>query len=149
MTLEELYRTHYKHFIYKIYPYLHSYDIAEEVVQDAFIKAFTKFDTYDPEKGQIKNWFHSLLFSVLWGHKRAMKKTICSNNPEGLEHIIDINRDSLLLFDNIENLFHKKILTTYFVLGYTYGETAEVCNVGKHNVKKIVQRFKKQFVLGV
>lgn len=150
MTLEELYKTQQKHFIHKVYSYLSGWDEAEEVVQEAFLKAFTKLDTYDPEKGLLKNWFYSVLFSTLWGHKRALKRVIFSTNPEGFESLVEEHSKNIsLFFEDVQNDFHRKVLLTYFMFGYTYGETADVYGISKHNVRKIVQRFKKQFVLEI
>lgn len=148
MTLETLYRDYYQQFIYKIYPYLHSYDVAEEVVQEAFAKAMIKINTYNPNKGGIKNWFHSILFNTMWAYKRAVKKTLPSNGSDELEQVLQNDPpDYEALFSSVKNDFHRKILITYFMMGYSYKEVSEVMGVGRYNVRKIIQRFKKGFVL--
>ena len=148
MTLEDLYKNHYKHFIYKIYPYTNSFDVSEDIVQESFVKAFGKLDQFDQKKGSLKNWFRSVLFSTLWNYKRTLKKIPYSLD---IEDYLEGGDFAQFDFDGvedgieIENLFHRKILVMYFAFGYTYGEISKILGIGKWNVKKIIQRYRKKF----
>lgn len=149
MTLEQLYKTQRRHFIYKIYPYLNSYAVAEDLVQEAFIKAFTKVAQYDVKKGTMKSWFNSILFSLMWNHKRYIKRqphqVDITNylDSEDFGYTEDINLTSVL--DGVKNKAHRRVLVLNLVLGYSLGETASLSKETQGNVRKIVQRYRMGF----
>jgi RNA polymerase sigma factor (sigma-70 family) len=147
VTLEALYTSHRKNFIFKIRPYVQGYDVAEELVQEAFTRALTKIDQYDKRKGPIKGWFTKILFSCVWSHLRTLKK-----KPPIYD--IDLVLESDLLAYEEEpdlreyikktyNLKHRQVLLAYFVLGNTYQEIASMTGLTYDNVRKIIQRFRE------
>ena len=146
MTLEQLYKTGRKSYVYKINYYLHNYAIAEDLVQDAFLKAFTKADQYDVKKGAIKAWFNSILFSVLWNYKRSLKRQPFQVNildyldSEEFAYCEDTSLTKVL--DNVKNKSHKRVLVLNLVLGYSLAETANLTKEQQGNVRKIVQRYR-------
>lgn len=146
MTLEQLYKTQRRHFIYKVYPYLNSYALAEDLVQDAFVKAFTKLGQYDAKKGTIKSWFNSILFSLMWNHKRHLKRqphqVDITNylDSEDFSYSEDIDLTSVL--EEVKNSIHRRVLVLHLVLGYSLAETASLTKEQQGNVRKIVQRYR-------
>lgn len=147
MTLEELYKQR-RSFIFKIKPFVKDYDVAEEVVQDAFTRALDKHTQYDKKKGSVKGWFTKILFSCVWKHLRELRK-----QPPTYD--IDLVLESDLLAYEEEpnlrdyvsktvNVKHKQVLLAYFVLGYTYAEIASTLGLTQDNVRKIVQRFRDE-----
>lgn len=146
MILEQLYKTQRRHFIYKVYPYLNSYALAEDLVQDAFVKAFTKLDQYDVKKGTIKSWFNSILFSLMWNHKRHLKRqphqVDITNylDSEDFSYSEDIDLTSVL--EEVKNNTHRRVLVLHLVLGYSLAETASLTKEQQGNVRKIVQRYR-------
>ncbi len=147
MTLDQLHRQHYKHFISKVYPYLHSREAAEEVVQDAFVHAIEKMDQYDSTKSSLKTWFTHVLFSCLWNHLRKNKKALktCELEALGENEGIDISRagDLAEIILNIPNRRHQHILFCRFILGNDYPEVSDITGYTQDNVRKIVQRFRE------
>lgn len=148
MTIEELYKLQRRSFIFKIKPYVRSYDTAEELVQDAFIKAISCHSQYNPKKGSLRGWFSKILFSCLWNHLRTLKK-----RPPIYD--IDFVLESDLLayeeepnlrehISRVHNVQHKQALLAYFVLGNSYAEIAPVLGMTQDNVRKIVQRFREK-----
>lgn len=147
MTITKLYTENRRRFIFKLYPYTRNYDIAEDLLQDAILKAHIKYEQYDPKKGALKGWFTKILFSCLWDYMREQRKL-----PQMLD--IDIVTDSDLisyeedtslvdLLDQVKNPTHKKILCARMLLGCSYGEIAKMSGTTKNSVRKIVQRFRK------
>ena len=74
MNLETLYTKQRKTFVSKVRPYVLSYDVAEDIVQDAFTRAVSCLHQYDKRRGSIKGWFMKILFSCVWKHLRELKK---------------------------------------------------------------------------
>ncbi len=148
MNLEALYLKHRKTFIFKLYPYVHNYEVAEDLVQDAFIRALANLSQYDEKKGSIKGWFTKILFSCLWNYKRQNKK-------QPITYDIDsVDEEALLTYEeepnlrqylqSVGNVKHRKALISYFMLGHTYHEAAAVSSLDAENVRKIVSRFREK-----
>lgn len=148
MNLEQLYKQQRRAFVFKVRPYVQSYDMAEEIVQDAFTKALSFYHQYDPRKGPIKGWFTKVLFSCVWSHLRELKK-----RPPMYD--IDLVLESDLLayeeepnlrqyISKVFNTKHRQVLLGYFVVGNTYPEIASLLGLTQDNVRKIVQRFRDE-----
>lgn len=149
MTLEHLYKTGRKGYIYKINYYLHNYAVAEDLVQDAFVKAYAKVDQYDPTKGSLKSWFNSILFSVMWNYKRSVKRqpfTVDVMDYLDSEDFAYYEDQSLIkILDNVKNGAHRRVLVLNLVLGYSLAETADISKEQQGNVRKILQRYRMGF----
>jgi RNA polymerase sigma factor (sigma-70 family) len=149
MTLEQLYKTGRKGYIYKINYYLHNYAVAEDLVQDAFVKAFAKISQYNKKKGTIKTWFNSILFSVLWNYKRSLKRQ--PFQVDILEYLdseeFAYSEDTSLVtvLESVKNKMHRRVLVLNLVLGYSLAETASLTGEQQGNVRKIVQRYRIGF----
>ena len=147
MTLEGLYGNR-KSFIFKLYPYVHNYELAEDLVQEAFVRALSKMDQYDEKRGSLKGWFTKILFSCLWNHKKQNKK-------QPITYDIDsVSETELMAYESepnlreylmsVDNTKHRKALVSYFLLGHTYSETAAVAELDEANVRKVVSRFREK-----
>lgn len=147
MTLEELYKQR-RSLIFKIKPFVKDYDVAEEIVQDAFTRALDRISQYDKRKGPLKGWFTKVLFSCVWSHLREIKK-----RPPMYD--IDLVLESDLLayeeepnlrqyVSKVFNTKHRQVLLGYFVVGNTYAEIAGLLGMTQDNVRKIVQRFRDE-----
>jgi RNA polymerase sigma factor (sigma-70 family) len=146
VNLEQLYKQHRRAFVFKVRPYVQSYDVAEEIVQEAFTKALAAYHQYDPRKGPLKGWFTKVLFSCVWSHLREIKK-----RPPMYD--IDLVLESDLLayeeepnlreyVSKVFNTKHRQVLLGYFVLGNTYEELASLLGITQDNARKVVQRFR-------
>lgn len=144
--LELLYKQR-RSFIFKIRGYVESYDVAEELVQDAFTKALSSYHQYDPKKGPLKAWFIKVLFSCLWSYIREKKK-----RPPMYD--IDLVLESDLLayeeepnlrdyVSRVPNIKHRQALLGYFVIGNTYAELSSLTGLTQDNLRKILQRFRE------
>jgi len=149
MTLEHLYKTGRKGYVYKINYYLRNYAMAEDLVQEAFVKAFSKLDQYDPTKGPLKGWFNSILFSVMWNHKRSIKRQPFTVDVMDYLDSGDFayHEDQSLIktLDEVKNVAHRRVLVLHLVLGYSLAETADISKEQQGNVRKIVQRYRMGF----
>lgn len=146
LALSKLYAENRRKFIFKVYPYTRNYDVAEDLVQEAFLKAFDKFSQYKPEKGSLKGWFVKILFSSLWDHMREQKKVpYMMHIDAALEAELssyDDEADLAALLQTVKNPLHKKILTSKLVFGLSYKEVAGMQGVKEEGVRKIVERFR-------
>ena len=129
---------------------------AEDIVQEAFTRALKFEKSYDPNAGDIKAWFNSILFNALRDYKRTERgysvettKDISVDDVMPEEYVSKISDGHLkkMVEDTILNLpndRHKKVLYLFFILGYTSSEIAQIeAGVSQTNVTTIVNRFKE------
>lgn len=145
-SLEALYGTHRRTFVSKIRPYVRSFDVAEDLVQEAFTRAVDKLSQFNPKKGSLKGWFTKILFSLVWSHLRTLKKT-----PPMYDIDLVLESDLLAYEEEpnlrkyvagVVNVKHKQVLLGHFLLGYSYKELAAMLDMTQDNTRKVVQRFR-------
>lgn len=146
MTLAQLYKDRRK-FIFKINPHIRDYNTSEDLVQDAFLKAFEKIGQFDPKKGSLKGWFTKVLFSCVWDYVRSTRKV-----PAMLDIALVLEHDILAyepdpeltdIIRDVKNPEHRRVLLAHMVLGYSPKEISQVSGMTQDNVRKIIQRFRE------
>lgn len=128
-----------------------SRETAEDIVQEAYLKAYKYMDTYDPERSEFNTWFNKILFNTLRDYQRDFK-----NAPEMVDldvnMCIDDNKYDFNLdthksleesIDRIKNKRHRKFLILYYILGYSAREIAETEDTTVTNITTICSRFKQ------
>ena len=151
MDLEQFYRdNHEKHI--NIIAKIIGRDVhtAEDVVQDAYAKAFKYKDTYNPKFGKVNTWFNRILFNTLRDYQRKYKQ-----NLKVVNRFIDevSEEDQLVEFheappsfeeclDDMSNTKHRKIVVLHYILGYTCREVASAEQTTVQNVTTICSRFR-------
>ncbi len=145
MSVEDFYKRSKEKLIRKILPIVKNRDVAEDLFHDAIVKALEKYDTYDPSRSKEETWFTAILFNQVWDWKRSFKRAPEIVDLE-LEEFID---ESIVVHDveipiEIVNQFHKRIFYLRFVLGYKTQEIAYLLKSNPENIKKILQRLKRE-----
>lgn len=123
---------------------------AEDIVQEAYLRAWRYQDSFDPKRSGMKTWFNTILYNTLRDSQRSYQQ-----QEEGCDDVdIFFEENSLksiaehlpLIDDEIEKLRNekfKRILRLYYILGYTSKEIASVEEgVTITNVTTICSRFK-------
>lgn len=154
LNVEALYRSHYRYYVKMLTrPCRGNVEVAEDLVQEGFIKAMEKAHTYDPEKGKVKPW----LTSIMWNCFRASLKKDKARNapivaglqPEDVVDFIDhaendsqrrIAQESIY---KVKNSKSRRVLELFFLAGYSSIEISQIENVTQTNVTTIVSRFKE------
>lgn len=103
------------------YGYLSDFHVAEEVVQDAFVKLYLSIDKYDCKKASLKTY----LFTII--------KRLCIDN------IRKKRLDVVPLEDNI-NLFNDNIPEEIVI-------SKEECEIILRNIQKLNDNYKKAIIL--
>jgi len=124
---------------------------AEDIVQEAFVRALKYWNSYDPEKKELGAWFNSILNNAL----RAFKKderlygmcdefneeevdgVVLSQTESGLRKFID--RAISERPSNIADVLH-----LYFILGYKPREIVEVTDADAAFVSRMVYNFREE-----
>jgi RNA polymerase sigma-70 factor, ECF subfamily len=112
-------------------------DLAEEVVQEAFINIWTKAHQYSPDRGSARGWIHAIVrnraLNLLRDGKREdlvdAERLDAMREAEQMDHVLSafaaLDRDSRLraCLDTLDDTRRRGILMAY-VGGYSHGEIA-------------------------
>ena len=144
-ALEYLY-DHYSGALYgAIFRIIQKESIAEEVLQDAFLKIWDKFDSYDSSRGRLFTWL--LNVSRNQAIDKTRSKEISKDRKTGdLEKVvskvdsqgyIEQSIESIGVKDTLKNLpAEQQFVVEYLYLkGYTQSELAEEFNIPLGTVK--------------
>lgn len=112
-------------------------DLAEEVVQEAFIAIWTKAHQYAPDRGSARGWIHAIVrnraLNLLRDAKREdlvdTERLDAMRDADQMEHVLSafaaLDRNSRLrtCLQTLDDTRRKGILMAY-VGGYSHGEIA-------------------------
>lgn len=151
---------HYSSALYGvIFRILRNESIAEEVLQDAFLKIWDRIDQYDVSRGRLFTWMVNITRNLAIDKIRSKeisreKKT---NDLEGLVHIIDKKEsveqktDSIGVKDSLKDLPEEQqfVVEYLYFKGYTQSELAEDFNIPlgtiKTRLRAAMQRLRTTF----
>jgi RNA polymerase sigma factor (sigma-70 family) len=128
---------------------------AEDVVQEAFARALKFMKSYDKKRGTLDKWFNSIMFNAMHNiqndHKGVVHVSTDSLSPqdvleeEQLAHTPELVNYIEKFISLQENPLHKRILTLFFIMGYTSKEISQIeKGITQTNVTTIVGRFRSK-----
>lgn len=128
-----------------IYRIVQHEEIAEDLLQETFVKIWNSFSSYNPEKGRLFTWMVNLARNLSIDKVRSKDFRNNSKNQdlENTVNFIDeqkntaINPDTLGVKDLVNKLKpdHKSILDLVYFRGYTHVEAAEELGIPLGTVK--------------
>src|SRR5215217_6373667 len=116
--------------------------LAEEAVQDTFLRAWRAADRFDPELGSLRTWLFAILRNVVidLGRARAARPRPAGEPPEqGHEPFED-----MLLNWQVEEALrrigeqHRRVLVETYLRGRPYAEVAAQLGVPEGTIKSRV-----------
>ncbi|WP_423148596.1 RNA polymerase sigma factor [Rubrolithibacter danxiaensis] len=120
-------------------------EIAEDVLQESFIKIWNSFDSFDPSKGRLFTWMVNIARNLSIDKIRSKDYRNNSKNQdiENTVNFIDeqqntgLNTEVLGVKNLVEQLKpeHKSILDLVYFRGYTHVEAAEELGLPLGTVK--------------
>lgn len=128
-----------------IYNIVRDIDIAEEVMQDVFIKAWHKADTYSSSKGRFFTWILNIARNAAIDKTRSKSFKNSKKNLKA-EYFVDIletsesldkKTDAIGIKNYLKGLTDKckKIIEFLYFKGFTQKETAETLEIPIGTVK--------------
>jgi len=121
---------------------------AEDVVQEAFTRALTYIEAYDPAIKPLPAWFNTILNNALKDFKKA-ERNAGTTTEEGVIQELD---SSVFKSEVVEDLVTqindmqypaKEILKQFVVLGFTAKEVVQTTDLNIHSVRKCIADFYK------
>jgi RNA polymerase sigma-70 factor (ECF subfamily) len=116
--------------------------LAEEAVQETFLRAWRAGDRFDPQLGSLRTWLFAILRNVVidLGRARAARPRVAESSVEPSIEPFD---EALLAWQVEEALRrisdeHRRVLVETFYRGRPYAEVAEELGVPEGTVKSRV-----------
>ena len=146
--LEKIYRKDRDKLVRKLNKILKNTEEAEDVLQNAFIRAFKIFHKYDDKRSSVTTWFNMIMMTELWEQMRKNKKipfasdvTTCKiESPDNISITGVLQMD----LEKVENEQHRNVLLAYYVYGFSYQEIAFMYDLTQFNTRKIIQRYREK-----
>jgi RNA polymerase sigma-70 factor (ECF subfamily) len=124
---------------------------AEDIMQEAFLTAFTKLDIY---KGEVAfgAWLKRIVINKSLtqlkkkNRYQEVKMEVISNKEIEEERIDYRGLSSKLVLNTLQSLKdnYRVVLTLNLIEGYDYDEIAQILNYSNENVRTTVSRAKKK-----
>ena len=141
-----LYKHYYGYAMSVCVRYAHSMEEAQEIMNDGFLKVFTKINQYDPNRS-FKGWLRRIMINTAIDYFRSNKNHYHHHEielAEGEQEKEDILRD--LSYNEIIALVqrlspgYRTVFSLYVIEGYTHEEISEKLNINvgtsKSNLSK-------------
>jgi RNA polymerase sigma-70 factor (ECF subfamily) len=116
--------------------------LAEEAVQETFLRAWRAGDRFDPEIGSLRTWLFAILRNVVidLGRARAVRPRVAEG---GIEPSVEPLDEALLSWQVEEAMRrlgddHRRVLVETYYRGRPYAEVAEELGVPEGTVKSRV-----------
>lgn len=124
-----------------------SQEIAEEVLQDTFSKAWRSFEQYDASKGRLFTWLINIARNTAIDATRKKSFGQHHQNLEDNVHNIDLQQHTSMQLDGLDLKRltkrlapeHQELIELIYFQGYTHTETAEYLNLPLGTVKTRVR----------
>lgn len=125
-------------------------ELAEDLLQDTFVKVWHRASDYHPERGQVTTWIASIARYAAIDSLRSRKirqgddsglSTLADENPDALERIAGLSEQQKL-YHCMDTLSaeQKQSISLAFYRGYTHDELAQQLNSPLGTVKAWVRR---------
>jgi RNA polymerase sigma factor (sigma-70 family) len=129
-------------------------DEAAEVMNQGFLKVFTKIESYDPSR-PFKAWLGRIMTNVSIDYYRANLKMAYTDDLEKAEHLHDVSvaTDNNLNYNDLLAMVqrlpqgYRTVFNLFAIDGYSHEEIAEMLNINigtsKSNLFKARQKLKQ------
>ncbi|CAL2076093.1 sigma-70 family RNA polymerase sigma factor [Tenacibaculum sp. 190524A05c] len=150
MTTQEVWTTYHKDLKRFIISKTKDEVIADDILQDAFIRIHNKLDTLK-DASKLKSWIFTITRNAIYDHFKSQGKNITFDNsdiPVEIEDHIHTEKDCLR---GIVTNLPKKYRTPLFladIKGLKQQEIASQLNLPLPTVKSQIQRARKMIVQG-
>ncbi len=122
-------------------------DIAEQLLQDVFLKVWKNIGSYDASKGRLFTWLvniarNAAIDMVRSAHYRQRQKTDTIENLVHNPGNQGVNPDLIGIRELVEQLDekHRRLIELLYFQGYTQEEVAEAINIPLGTVKTRVRQ---------
>ena len=124
---------------------------AEDIAQDAFVKAYLQLKTYDSDKSRFSTWLYKIATNLALDHLRKNKHTMTVEDIEGLAeatmptYLEDEERDEMRrAVQSLVPPEYRRVIESYYWDGKSYQQIAEAEGVPLNTTRTWIRRAKLQ-----
>ncbi len=131
--------------------YVNNRNVAQDLLQDGFVKVFTKIDTYTGE-GVFAGWIRRIFVTTSLEYLRKNESIMfrvsldeCENiEDEGIASILSqLTADDLLACIGKLPLGYRTVFNLYAIEGYSHSEIAEILKIKENSSQSQLARARK------
>ncbi len=126
-------------------------DEAEDVAQEAFIKAYMNLKNYDPEKARFSTWLYKIATNLAIDQLRKSKRRIIVEDIEEVaEHTMptyiedEERREIRAAVGALMPPEYRTVIEAYYWEGKSYQQIADDINIPLNTVRTWIRRAKEQ-----
>jgi len=140
--LYDLYASKFLGICYRYFPH---YDIANDILQESFLKIFKKIDTFKGE-GSFEGWMKRICINTALSELRKHKRTQFTEDFDFEQSASFIPGDENDIIDLITQLpdGYREIFNLHGIEGYSFKEIAEAMVLAEGNVRVKYHRARKK-----
>jgi RNA polymerase sigma-70 factor (ECF subfamily) len=116
--------------------------LAEEAVQETFLRAWRAGERFDPELGSLRTWLFAILRNVVidLGRARAARPAIAAGSPEDAHEPLEQILLSWQVEEGLRRIGdqHRQVLVETYYKGRPYAEVAAEIGVPEGTIKSRV-----------
>lgn len=150
--IEQFYKDNYQLLVKRIKARRMQEADAEDVVQEAFVRALKYQDSFNPDRQEIGAWFNTILNNSFKDYRHANFTGDYSFTEE--EHMNEFDEAEITWMDQdlivrikkeVQeiNENHRDIIELVVLNNYKYKEASQILDESIDNIKKVVYRFKQ------
>lgn len=148
MTFENFYKNNYTKHLKIMVRILHNKETAEDIVQEAYTRAWAGLDTYDKNRSSMSTWFNRILYNTLHDFQRKFKeelKVIAEwSLPPDVNSGYDVIVSIMPMLNKVKNKKHREVCALYYGFGYNTREISDLMEITQTNVTTIINRFRNK-----
>lgn len=147
----ELYKAYYKAMYNAAYRILKDEFEAEDIMQEAFLTAFTKMNSY---KGNVAfgAWLKRIVINKSLtqlkknNRYQEVKMEVVQPNESETDHVDYRSIESETIMYSIQSLKdnYRMVLTLHLIEGFDYEEISQIMNYSNENVRTTISRAKRK-----
>lgn len=126
-------------------------DDAEDIAQEAFVKAYMQLSKFDPNKARFSTWLYRIATNVAIDFLRSRKRhvdvddieTIAETTmPQFIEH--EREREIIQAVEELKPPEFRQVIEAYYWRGESYQDIAKAMNTPLNTVRSRIRRAKLQ-----
>jgi len=154
INFDKMYRDSFKIQVSVINKKVGNIQLAEDIVQESYIKAIKYESSYDPTMSKINTWFNKIMFNTLRNHTKGVRLDSLDCDTEGvpLSETLPEELSYTKIQENLNLIRHeismmrsaksRDMLRLYYIKGYHTGEIAESMSIKQSSVTSCCHRFR-------
>jgi len=152
-TYSQLIERYHRGLIQHLYNLVHDGDLAEDLAQEAFIRAYQKLNQYNPDYA-FSTWLYKIADNIAYSHFKQVKlsediddyEDSLPDNRPSLDEVADrtIRKEAVRTAIATLPTAYQRVITLYYWDNFSYEEIAQIMDRPVGTVRTWIHRAKEQ-----